>query len=226
MADNSIAKEDILSSIRQNLAASKPFDAVYYEHHKPVVSTTIGTRQNVGIADLTLRFKENVELVGAKCSVARTEFEGAAIIQNIITEQEPHRLAISNSALVKRLFSSVKTEAEILVEAGKNDLFDCDIGITGAQMAIAETGTLVLESESERNRLISLLPPVHICVLKAKNIHATMGGILAPLRKNLSRTVTFITGQSRTSDIELTLALGVHGPRELHVIVIDDETNA
>src|SRR5690349_18504161 len=104
MSDNSIAKADILNSIRQNLVASKPFDVVYYEHHEPIVSATIDAQQDVGIADLTLRFKENVESVGAKCSVARTEFEGAAIIQNIITKQEPHRLAISDSPLVNKLF--------------------------------------------------------------------------------------------------------------------------
>jgi len=53
-----------------------------------------------------------------------------------------------------------------------------------------------------------------------------MGEILQIVQKDLSKTVTFITGPSRTSDIELTLAIGVHGPRELHVIVISDETNA
>jgi L-lactate dehydrogenase complex protein LldG len=226
MADKSTARADILDSIRQNLAASKPFNAVYNEHHKPMRSVTVVATQNIPTSELTLRFKENLESIGAKCSVVTNESDAAAIIQEIIADNGPHRIAISDSPLVNILLPSIKTDAEILVNASKNDLFSCGIGITGAQMGIAETGTLVLESESERNRLASLLPPIHICVLYAKDIRATMGEILKAVQENLSRTVTFITGQSRTSDIELTLALGVHGPRELHVVIIDDKTNA
>jgi L-lactate dehydrogenase complex protein LldG len=65
------------------------------------------------------------------------------------------------------------------------------------------------------------VPPVHICVLEAGNIRQTLGEILERIEPDRSRTVTFITGASRTSDIELTLAIGVHGPRELHVVIID-----
>ena len=101
-------------------------------------------------------------------------------------------------------------------------MFESDLGITGAQWAIAETGTLVLESESERHCLTSLVPPIHVCILEAKQIRQTLGEILGILQKDLSRTITFITGASRTSDIELTLAIGVHGPGELHVILIDE----
>jgi L-lactate utilization protein LutC len=223
MANSNTAKADILVSIRQNLGMSKPFEAAYHEHHEPVDKATVATLQNAGVTNLTQRFKENVELIGAKCSIATTESEAAAIVQNIITESGSHRIAISDSPLVNILLPSIKADAEILANASKNDLFNCDIGITGAQMGIAETGTLVLESESERNRLASLLPPIHICVLYAKDIRATMGEIFDAVQKNLSPTVTFITGQSRTSDIELTLALGVHGPRELHVVIIDDK---
>ena len=107
----------------------------------------------------------------------------------------------------------------------QSELFDCDMGITTAQWAIAETGTLVLESERERHRLASLVPPVHVAIVEAGRIRRTMAEALELIKNadvGLSRTVTFITGPSRTSDIELTLAIGVHGPGELHVIVIDE----
>jgi L-lactate dehydrogenase complex protein LldG len=61
-----------------------------------------------------------------------------------------------------------------------------------------------------------------LCILRAADIRQTLGEILELINEDLSRTVTFITGASRTSDIELTLAIGVHGPKELHVIVIND----
>jgi len=82
----------------------------------------------------------------------------------------------------------------------------------------------VLESEHERHRLSSLVPMIHIAIVESGRIRQTLGEVLQTLaqqgQEGLSRTVTFITGPSRTSDIELTLAIGVHGPGELYVIVL------
>jgi L-lactate dehydrogenase complex protein LldG len=79
----------------------------------------------------------------------------------------------------------------------------------------------VLDSACERHRLVSLVPPVHIAIVNASSIVETLGEALALLRKDkeISPAVTFITGPSRTADIELTLAIGVHGPQQLYVIV-------
>ena len=99
--------------------------------------------------------------------------------------------------------------------------------MTGAQWAVAETGTLVLESDAERNRLASLVPTAHVAVIEARQIRQTLGEVLEAIGgrgpEALSRAITFITGPSRTSDIELTLAVGVHGPAELYVIIIEGE---
>ncbi|PYS70458.1 MAG: hypothetical protein DMF73_12820 [Acidobacteria bacterium] len=106
-----------------------------------------------------------------------------------------------------------------------SELFSYDVGVTMAQAAIAETGTLILESEKERHRLISLLPPIHIAIVRSNDICLTIGDALKGLRRQkeaMSRAITFITGPSRTADIELTLTVGVHGPKELYVIVLDD----
>ena len=101
------------------------------------------------------------------------------------------------------------------------------MGITTAQAAIAETGTLVLESERERHRLGSLVPPVHIAIVEAASICLTLGEALALVHRGgsseMSPTITFITGPSRTADIELTMAIGVHGPQELYAIVNNGE---
>jgi L-lactate dehydrogenase complex protein LldG len=89
------------------------------------------------------------------------------------------------------------------------------------QAGIAETGTLVLDSSKERHRLVSLVPPVHIAILGASQIVGTLGEALVILRRDeqVSPIVTLVTGPSRTADIELTLAIGVHGPQELFVIL-------
>jgi L-lactate dehydrogenase complex protein LldG len=97
---------------------------------------------------------------------------------------------------------------------------------------VAETGTLVLESDAERHRLASLVPTAHVALVEARRVRQTLGEVLLDIDgrndgggEGLSRAVTFITGPSRTSDIELTLAIGVHGPAELYVIIIEGEGN-
>jgi L-lactate dehydrogenase complex protein LldG len=111
---------------------------------------------------------------------------------------------------------------DFAIAADKQEIFRFDVGISTAQAAIAETGTLVLDATQERHRLVSLVPPVHIALVKASHIKQTLGETLDQLRNGgseVSRAVTFITGPSRTADIELTLAIGVHGPQELYVII-------
>jgi len=102
------------------------------------------------------------------------------------------------------------------------------LGITGADVAIAESGTVVVVGGAGRPRLASLLAPAHIAVVHASQIVRGLGDALVRLRDLYGTTIfdntsslTFITGPSRTADIELTLTLGVHGPREVHIVIID-----
>ena len=95
------------------------------------------------------------------------------------------------------------------------------IGVTGASGAIAGSGTLALVSGPGRPRLASLLPLVHVAVLDAARIHASLSDLLAahPSLVDEGSNVVLISGPSRTADIEMTLTRGVHGPGEVHVVV-------
>jgi L-lactate dehydrogenase complex protein LldG len=106
---------------------------------------------------------------------------------------------------------------------------DADLGVTGADLAVAETGTLVLVSAAGRPRSTSLLPPCHVAVFDRDALvesleqvglalEAWHEGAAPPER---GAVITFITGPSRTADIELTLTRGVHGPKEIHAIFVD-----
>ena len=228
------AKAEIFAAIRRNLAESLPFDKVHGEHHAPQQNSVSLVEENsfvenvllvaVGLKDINLAesFRENLIAVGGNCVVVRDESQAVGEINRIIAKLQPKRIAVSDANLIGTLKNHFVTNANISEETSAGELFDCDLGITGAQFGIAETGTLALESEKEFNRLASLVPPVHICVLEAANIRQTLGETLEILEKDLSRAVTFITGPSRTSDIELTLAIGVHGPGELYVILIEE----
>ncbi len=96
------------------------------------------------------------------------------------------------------------------------------VGITSADYALADTGTLVLLSSPEEARMISLLPPAHIAVVPAGRILTGLDELfsLLPHPALTSSSMVMITGPSRTGDIEMTLVRGVHGPGELTVIVV------
>jgi L-lactate dehydrogenase complex protein LldG len=95
------------------------------------------------------------------------------------------------------------------------------IGLTGADAAIAETGSLVLLSGQGKPRAASLLPQTHIAVVQRSGLYASMGEFFAAHADAIARAAccTFVTGPSRTADIELTLTLGVHGPGTVIVVV-------
>jgi L-lactate dehydrogenase complex protein LldG len=99
------------------------------------------------------------------------------------------------------------------------------VGITGAFCGIAETGTLMTLSGAERPPSVSLVPETHIAVLPAERIVRTMEEAWALLRRErpqntMPRAVNFISGPSRTADIEQTLVLGAHGPYRVHILIV------
>lgn len=227
---NKDVRREMLAAIREHLAASAPFDAVHEEHHagrkaNPRVINAVVDEQS---ASPIGRFHDALEAVAGHCTMVHDEAEAAELVREILGRINARRIATTDSPLVRRVMERVKPDAEVLVNASKSELFDCDAGITSAQWAIAETGTLVLEADEEHHRLASLVPPVHIALVEANKVRQTLGEVLQLLsekgRDHLSRTITFITGPSRTSDIELTLAIGVHGPGELFVIILNTVT--
>jgi L-lactate dehydrogenase complex protein LldG len=99
------------------------------------------------------------------------------------------------------------------------------VGVTGAFAAIAETGTLVLASGPDTPATVSLLPETHVAVLPARRIVAHMEDAWAFARAEfgqLPRAINFVSGPSRTADIDQTIVLGAHGPYRVHIIVVRD----
>lgn len=110
-----------------------------------------------------------------------------------------------------------------------NDCFAADAGITGVDFALAETGSLVLTSLTEGSQLTSLAPPVHIALYRRSQIRASLDDVLQnlpvsrdPAVPSPARSVVFVSGTSRTADIEQILVRGVHGPRSVHAILVED----
>lgn len=101
-----------------------------------------------------------------------------------------------------------------------------DVGLTLADFGIAETGTLVIDSSSEQIRLATMISEVHVAVLPTHRIRASAFELEDELRQMMMEAnpnyTAFITGASRTADIERVLAIGVHGPLELHILLLEE----
>ncbi len=95
-------------------------------------------------------------------------------------------------------------------------------GLTGADAAIAESGTLLLTGAPDRPLTVSLVPEIHIAVLYASRIFGTLPEVLNRAELRSSKAAALITGPSRTADIEMTLTVGMHGPREVRVFCVSD----
>lgn len=118
------------------------------------------------------------------------------------------------------------SQPQLDLHAGKADPAD-EVSVTGAFGAIAETGTLMLTSGPDSPTTLNFLPETHVVVLWADQITGSFESQWDALRSfhgegKMPRTVNFITGPSRSADIEQTLQLGAHGPRRLHVIFVDE----
>jgi L-lactate dehydrogenase complex protein LldG len=104
-------------------------------------------------------------------------------------------------------------------QAGKQRVAACELGVTGADAALPETGTLLLTSSPERPRVVSLLPRVHLAVFTPAALRVDLHQALAEAKG--ADYAVLVTGPSRTADIELTLTLGVHGPKALYAWVME-----
>jgi L-lactate dehydrogenase complex protein LldG len=147
----------------------------------------------------------------------------AFTLKTLVREQNIRKATVWNTPRLNQLqianyLSSLNVEL-ISPNADKHTLAQCDLGITEADYLLPETGTLALHSSENKPRAVSLLPRVHLAIVHPSMLRADMHQVFAEAKdKNY---LVFITGPSRTADIELTVMLGVHGPKNLYVWVMD-----
>ena len=141
-------------------------------------------------------------------------------------ERDWHRVAWHPHPLIEPLLAGVPC-ATYRVDAAdfdKNALESCDAGITSCEALVAQTGSILVSSATSGGRALSILPHVHVVVATADQIIATLADALHAVRDRhdgrLPSMLSFITGPSRTGDIERILVLGAHGPKELILILV------
>lgn len=216
------AREQILTRIRSALrdvpATERPGGVAVPRDYR--------RRETVEATDLIERFEERLRDYGAKCE--RTPSAGlAGAVAAICSE-----LGLRSLVIPPGLPTGWRPDGMVLREdhgLSTGQLDETDGVLTGCAVAIAETGTLVLDGRgASGRRAITLVPDHHICVVTFDQLVALVPeGIarVAPSALEHRSPITFISGPSATSDIELNRVEGVHGPRHLRVLVVFDNEN-
>jgi L-lactate utilization protein LutC len=167
-------------------------------------------------------FRTRLEELAGHCHRAATPeeartFVAAAIAGKCALASNAPYLAECGIAALSGVRSGITDRAEL-----RELCATAEVGITSADYALADTGTLVMISSPREARMISLLPPAHIAVLPRDRILTGLDELLAlhPLPSNETSSMVLITGPSRTADIEQILVRGVHGPGEVTVVIV------
>ncbi|MCM0754841.1 lactate utilization protein [Desulfovibrio aminophilus] len=188
-----------------------------------LVTRVASMREAVAYALDVCDTKQACQLLVSGCSEPLSE-KGQALCE---TKQQK---VIAAPGLPPELFAELEAGARergvLCVEKGMREhLGGVDIGFTLVDFGIAETGTLVINSNSEELRLATMIAEFHVAVLSRSKIRETSRDLeaeLAALTSVQPSYTAFVTGASRTADIERVLALGVHGPLELHILLLED----
>ena len=223
------SREQILATIRAAVGTPARRDrasAPEFSSKNSVEETSV---------ELAGRFQSEITRIGGRLHRATNAESVCAYIEQVAAAERASTVICSNAQLADELgianllaakgiaFISDPAESDIVTNAAR-----ADIGITGVDYALAETGSLVLLARPGQPRSVSLLPPVHIALIRPEQIIRGFDELFELLRADFEVTgvksaVTFITGPSRTADIELTLVVGVHGPQQLHAVLINGQ---
>jgi L-lactate dehydrogenase complex protein LldG len=245
MGTGQTAREEMLATIKRALQRDAAHDLPHPDlkpeaaSHQQLkaVADTINQRNAAGRDALVNQFGSELARLGAQLTIAESTVAAGAAVEGLARARQAKAVVSWRAPLIDALGLKTRLEgANIRFVAddgasGGDGFVDhamgAEVGITAVDYALADTGTLVLLTRVGQARTVSLLPPLHVALVKPEQIIAGLDDLFPLMRyadaaagRELTGAVTFITGPSRTADIELTLVVGVHGPQELHVIVL------
>jgi len=223
--DNRAAREDVLASVRKALRRSGPDAAARARAEAYIAAHAQGPRPAMP-ADLVARFMERAtDMASTVERIARLDDVPVAVARYLDALALPPALAMqkSHEGVCWPEFAALDwSGAGLRIEARPTEGAD-RLGITGCFCAVAETGTLVFTTAAATPTATMLLPDTHVCVLRGDQIVSGMEEAFARVRAahgTLPRAINFVSGPSRTGDIEQTIVLGAHGPFRVHIVVL------
>ncbi len=220
------ARDAFLQRVREAVAAGNRAGAAA----PPPERGTVGY-QGAG-PDPAARFCTELAAAGGHAHRAADADDAARQVLALVEHHGARRVLLGGGPVLDRLALAdrlrgrgveVVAVASLTPVTGRDAFFDADLGITGVAFLVAETGSLVMASGPDQPRSPSLLPPVHVAVAETAQLVPDLFDLFDPARwpgGGPPANLTLITGPSKTGDIELRLVTGVHGPGEVHVVLI------
>jgi len=207
----SSAKENILKKIRQALVNPTPVPFPQSEGNSSVY--TPQSQEN------EIEFAENFSRISGRFIYCADITELTTQLNQLITAQSWAQVFCRESRLLAILEKPLKG---ILI---REDLPEADVSITSCEALIARTGSILMSSAQESGRTVSVYAPVHICIAYTSqlvyDIRDGLEMLSVKYKDRIPSFITLATGPSRTADIEKTLVVGVHGPKDVYVFLVD-----
>jgi L-lactate dehydrogenase complex protein LldF len=206
----------------------------------------------VAISDLLKQFQDEAGQAGATVHLASAENEVISLVLNLVREHNVRHVVMSGSPVadtcalkeslveagIEVINSALRArppdtcEARVMTDKLKQKYLEADLGICEASAAIAETGTLIITGNEGDERLVSILPRIHITLLNVDNVVNTMEEVVKKLKsscpaisgRRFPRYVTYLTGRNTTGDIPGALTARAQGPEQEYIVVLSKDT--
>lgn len=210
--NNSVSREEILSRIKKAKTSRKVEELSIPDMISPIY-------KKIETSILTC-FKSELEIVSGVCDVCKSLDEVAEKIKQLLKDKNTASVFCKDSQI-----SSLLDKYHISYLKDVNSFESMQIGITGCEFLVARTGSVIVSSQGKSGRQMNIFPPIHVVIAKKEQLIELPEDGLVSLQKKyekkLPSLISFISGPSRTADIEKTLVLGAHGPRELYVFIYE-----
>ncbi len=207
----SASKVNILKKIREALSNSTPLPFPQSEGNQPLYQPLDQEPE--------VEFAERFTQLQGKFIYCINQQEFAFQLGSLVRKQEWNKVFCQEPGLLGLAITQIEDRIT------STDLANCDVSITSCECLVARTGSIVLSSAQVSGRTASVYAPIHICIAFTSQVVVDLKEAVQLAREkygnNLPSLITFATGPSRTADIEKTLVVGVHGPKEVYVFLIE-----
>ena len=213
------ARSAILSAVRS--ANGRATDIRQAEAEYTHVSRTYVQRSSISAEEILALLTERLIDYNAHVVSCSNGDKLRSAIQNALQQHGAQRVLVPENFPEDVLPSGMQITRDTNLSPAELDKFDA--AVTLCSLAIAETGTLVLQSlAGQGRRATTLVPDLHVCILPVEDVVGTVPEAFERLAATATNPLTFVSGPSATADIEMTRIKGVHGPRHLHVLLLQN----
>ena len=229
-------REKILSRVREALTVAAPFpgEHVHGDHsvQHQAVPRSAGTGAREWLPTVGPAFEDQVKAFAANAADLKADFhlldepEALASLMGKLRDAEGWKRAASHAGdLTKKACDALALPVFLTDRPyDVNELESCDVGITACDALIAQTGSVLVTGRSAGGRALSVLPPHHVVLARREQLVPDLPAAFELLQRrytgNYPSFISFITGPSRTGDIERILVLGAHGPKKLTIVCL------